>query len=55
MTIRPELLDELLKDYKTPQDLLGEDGIIKQLRHRDDRALPANGDGRASGLSQARA
>lgn len=31
MTIRPELLDELLKDYKTPQDLLGEGGIIKQL------------------------
>lgn len=31
MTIRPELLDELLKDYKTPQDLLGEEGIIKQL------------------------
>lgn len=31
MTIRPELLDELLKDYKSPQDLLGEDGIVKQL------------------------
>src|SRR6266567_3128438 len=31
MTIRPELLDELLKDYQTPQDLLGENGIIKQL------------------------
>src|SRR6266700_1776814 len=27
----PELLDELLKDYQTPQDLLGENGIIKQL------------------------
>src|ERR1700736_750926 len=31
MTIRPELLDELLKDYQTPQDLLGENGIIKEL------------------------
>ncbi len=31
MTIRPELLDELLKDDKNPQDLLGENGIIKQL------------------------
>ncbi len=31
MTIRPELLDELLKDYQAPQDLLGENGIIKQL------------------------
>jgi putative transposase len=25
------LLDELLKDYKGPQDLLGESGLIKQL------------------------
>jgi hypothetical protein len=24
--IRPELLDELLKDYKKPEDMLGEDG-----------------------------
>jgi hypothetical protein len=31
MTIRPELLDELLKDYQNPQDLLGENGIIQQL------------------------
>lgn len=31
MTIRPELLDELLKEYQTPQDLFGENGIIKQL------------------------
>ena len=31
MTIRPELLDELLKDYQNPQDLFGENGIIKQL------------------------
>lgn len=31
MTLRPELLDELLKDYKNPEDLLGEGGILKQL------------------------
>lgn len=31
MTIRPELLDELLKEYQTPQDLLGDEGILKQL------------------------
>jgi putative transposase len=31
MTIRPELLDELLKDYQNPQDLFGENGILKQL------------------------
>jgi transposase-like protein len=31
MTFRPELLDELLKDYENPEDLLGEGGILKQL------------------------
>jgi len=31
MTIRRELIDELLKDYKTPQDILGEDGLLKEL------------------------
>ena len=29
--IRPELLDELLKDYKKPEDLLGQDGLLQQL------------------------
>lgn len=31
MTLRPELLDELLKEYKNPDDLLGHRGILKQL------------------------
>lgn len=31
MTFRPELLDELLKNYKNPEDLIGEGGILKQL------------------------
>ena len=31
MTFRPELIDELLKDYKNPEDLMGEGGIFKQL------------------------
>lgn len=31
MTFRPELLDELLKGYENPEDLLGEGGIVKQL------------------------
>ena len=31
MTIRPELIDELLQDYQNPQDLLGESGLLKQL------------------------
>lgn len=42
MTIRTELLDELLKDYKNPEDLLGKDGIIKQLTKRlVERAMEA--------------
>lgn len=31
MIFRPELIDELLKDYRNPEDLMGEDGIFKQL------------------------
>src|SRR5947209_13984133 len=31
MTIRRELIDELLKDYDKPQDILAEDGLLKQL------------------------
>ena len=31
MPITPELLDELLKDYSTPDDLLGQDGLLQQL------------------------
>lgn len=29
--IRPELIDELLKDYKQPEDITGSGGILKQL------------------------
>jgi hypothetical protein len=31
MNIRKELLDELLQECKTPPDLFGEGGILKQL------------------------
>src|SRR5437764_13403780 len=31
MTIRRELIDELLKDYPNAQDVLAEDGLLKQL------------------------
>jgi len=31
MAITKELLDELLKEYKGPDDILGQDGLIKQL------------------------
>jgi putative transposase len=31
MTFRQELIDELLKEYRNPEDLMGEGGIFKQL------------------------
>ena len=33
-TLRPELLDKLLVDYETPEDLLGEEGLFKHLKRR---------------------
>ena len=32
MPIKPEHLDELLSGYEKPEDLLGEDGLFKQLK-----------------------
>ncbi len=32
--IRFELLEELLKEYKNPEDLLGKNGILKELLKR---------------------
>src|ERR1700752_332073 len=29
--IKPELIDELLKGYQKPEDLIGENGLLKQL------------------------
>jgi len=34
MSIKDELLDELLKEYKNPEDLIGKNGILKQLTKR---------------------
>ncbi len=34
MTIRDELLEELFKEYKNPEDLLGKNGILKELTKR---------------------
>ena len=31
-TLRPELLNELLTDYEKPEDLLGEEGLFKELK-----------------------
>ena len=32
MAIKQEIIDELLKDYKNPEDLLGDDGLFKALK-----------------------
>ncbi len=32
MSINEKLIAELLKDYKSPEDLLGKEGILKQLQ-----------------------
>jgi len=34
VTKAPDLIDELLKDYEKPEDLLGENGLLKQLTKR---------------------
>jgi putative transposase len=42
MTVSNELLDSLLADYKKPEDLIGENGLLKQLTKRlVERALEA--------------
>jgi hypothetical protein len=42
MTIDNELIDNLLKDYKKPADLIGENGLLKQ----PDKGVAGAGDGR---------
>lgn len=40
-----KLLDEILKDYQTPEQILGENGILKQPTKRlAERALQAEND-----------
>ena len=42
MTVSNKLIDRLLADYKKPEDLIGEHGLLKQLTKRlDERALEA--------------
>ena len=42
MTVTNELIDSLLADYKKPEDLIGENGLLKQLTKRlVERALQA--------------
>ncbi len=42
MTIKKEIVDEPIKDYKNPEDLLGENGLLKQLtKQLSERAMAA--------------
>jgi transposase-like protein len=34
MAIRDEILEEILKEHKNPEDLMGKDGILKALTKR---------------------
>ena len=34
MAITDEVLNELMKDYQKPEDLLGKDGLLRQLQKR---------------------
>jgi FKBP-type peptidyl-prolyl cis-trans isomerase 2 len=34
MAITDQMLDELLRDYQKPEDLLGKNGLLKQLQKR---------------------
>ena len=49
MAIDNELIDKLLKDYKKPEDLVGENGLLKELTKRLlERAMSAEMTGRLS-------
>ena len=52
MTIRPELIDELLKECADPREVLAEGGLIKQLTKAIIERCARDRTGRASGLSQ---
>src|SRR5258706_13670102 len=64
MALDKDLIDKLLKDYKKPEDLIGENGLLKQLtKALVERALNAelthhlgyeknNPEGRGSGNSR---
>ncbi len=41
LNLSPEVLDHLLKDYKGPQDLIGDNGILQQLTKALVERLPS--------------
>ncbi len=53
MEIKKEVLDELIKDYKKPEDLIGETGLLKQLTKAADGAGHERRANPSSGLREA--
>jgi hypothetical protein len=39
MTVSNELIDQLLAGYKKPEDLIGENGLLKQLTKRSGSSM----------------
>jgi hypothetical protein len=52
MTIRPELIDELLKDCADPREVRAAGGLLKQLTKAIIERCARERAGRASGLCQ---
>ena len=51
MAIDKKLIDQLLTDYKKPEDIIGENGLLKELTKAIlERALARGRDDRASRL-----
>jgi len=44
MPITTELLDELLKDYKSPEDMFGDDRLLQQLTKAVVERVPGRDD-----------
>jgi len=53
-SIRQEFVAELLADYRKPEDLIGEHGLLKQLTQEVGGSRPGSRDGRALGPGQKR-
>ena len=54
MTIDNELIDNLLKDYKKPEDLIGENGLVEATNKAVAGASDGRGNDRARRLREAR-
>ena len=54
MTIDTKLIDQLLTNYKKPEDIIGENGLLKELTKANPGAGLSRRADRSSGLREAR-